>query len=959
MPGEDHDFRHRGVQPFWFWNGDIDEAGITRQLTLMWEQGIRGVFLHSRQGMRVPYMSHRFLELVDHARRETRRLGMTAHLYDEFPYPSGVAGGRVTLGDPQHCATRLVQRIYEVSDAEIYLPRGRVLNATLVPLSEGRPQWSRAESVIEHVGVRFLHETYNEASGLTRYNRRRYFETDPGPVLSFGGGLSADGEASRIYVSMQQTITDHKYWGVFIDPMNPSAVEAFLSETHDRYADYFGSAVADDFVSIFTDETFPEWSSLLPEAYRNRYGDELLTKLHALQDEAHPEFIELSRRLWELRLELFVGAFEKPLRDRCHRHGLRYSGEKPVLTLSQLGYMDIPGCDPGHTKAGDHPDVLGTSIRKNARAVYSVARFYGKAATLCECYHSLGWSATLQDAKLIADTLLLAGIDILVPHGFFYSTASLRKHDAPPSFFDQMPYWHLTRRMSEWIDRVQDAFADTVISADVVVFEPSEGLPTEAGLTAYGDLMWGLMEARRDFYVADSPMLELAPYPVELLVIPPLRYRPPALDRWIDAHPQTRIVELDAEDPAGGVRAVCDLIDSSVPLRVTDGPTSNLWVVTRRNETRGSSIWFAVNIGSVPLEVASKGPLLELEREFDTSRRPIGPAEAVSLAPFEAVLIRPESEHKRRSTERSPRFSLQEVHLSLDREWDFAPLDPNIVRLGEFELTIRTLDGSFESRTARVSSGPLENQLAESGLEIPVGFDFGFGVRPAPKLAELLLTYGTEFEVDDIADLVLIVERESVYGRWEIAVNGRAVSRDAFRDSVGPIPDAIEADISSHIVQGRNRITLSTSFDSSPPACGLLNPLYVAGDFAVNHFRDSVAVLSRRVASGRFHAFEENGLPYYSGAIDYTGTVTIDTEGAGADERLLTLGVPDSFTGSLEISINGCEPIAFPWSPYTSIVDAALFAPGENHLWVREYTSRERSFDGEAYDPVERICKPI
>ena len=911
--------------------------------------------------MRVPYMSHRFLELVDHARRETRRLGMTVHLYDEFPYPSGVAGGRVTLGDPQYCATRLVQCSYELSDAaEIYLPRGRVLNATLVPFHGGRPRWSQARSVIESVGVRFLHETYNEASGLTRYNRRRYFETDPCPVLSLSGATKpGDSEASRIYVSVQQPITDHKYWGTFIDPMNPSAVEAFLTETHDRYADYFDSELESGFASIFTDETFPEWSTLLPDAYRHKYGADLLPRLHALQDESHPEFVELSRRLRELRLELFITAYERPVRDRCHRYGLLYSGEKPVLTLSQLRYMDIPGCDPGHTKAGDHPDVLGASMRKNARAVYSVALFYGKAATLCECYHSIGWSATLQDAKLIADTLMLLGIDMLVPHGFFYSTASLRKHDAPPSFFTQMPYWHLTHYMSEWVRRVQQAFADTAISADVVVFEPSEGLPSESAIGAYRDLMRGLMASQRDFYIADSRMLELAPSPVEVLVIPPLRYRPPALDRWITEHPQTRIVELDADDPAGGVRAVCELVDSSVPLRVTAGPVSNLWTVTRRNGRSDSPLWFAVNVGSVPLEVVSTTVRLGLERAIEPNRRFVDREGRISLAPFESVLITPSEENQGGRTESSPGSSPKEIYLDLDREWDFAPVESNVLRLGDFELTIRAPDESFESRTARVPAGPLENQIAESGLAVPLRFDFGFGIRPAPKLAELQLTYRTEFETEGIRDLVLIIEQESVYGEWKIYVNNRLIDDDAFRESDRPIPDAVEADISSHIVEGKNSIVLCTAFDTAPRACGLLNPLYVAGDFAVKRFRNTTAVLGHRQASGRFHALDENGLPFYSGAIDYTGTVAIDPEGIADGDALLALRLPEGFTGSIEISVDDCEPIAFPWSPYTRLVDASLFAPGDNHLRVREYTSRERTFDGEAYNPRERICTPI
>ena len=50
------------------------------------------------------------------------------------------------------------------------------------------------------------------------------------------------------------------------------------------------------------------------------------------------------------------------------------------------------------------------------------AYFYDKQASLCECYHSLGWGATLQGAKILAEALLVSGVNCLVPHGFFYST---------------------------------------------------------------------------------------------------------------------------------------------------------------------------------------------------------------------------------------------------------------------------------------------------------------------------------------------------------------------------------------------------------------------------------------------------------------------------------------------------------------------------------------------------------
>ena len=146
--------------------------------------------------------------------------------------------------------------------------------------------------------------------------------------------------------------------------------------------------------------------------------------------------------------------------------------------MAQLRYMDIPGCEPGHTKAGAPLDLLGPHLRQNAKATASAAYFYGKEGSLDECYHSLGWSGTLQDAKLMADGQLLAGITYLVPHGFFYSTHALRKHDAPPTFFFQAPYWPLFGKLAEHVDRIGRLFEGTHIDAQILVVEPSSGLPS-------------------------------------------------------------------------------------------------------------------------------------------------------------------------------------------------------------------------------------------------------------------------------------------------------------------------------------------------------------------------------------------------------------------------------------------------------------------------------------------------
>ena len=341
------------------------------------------------------------------------------------------------------------------------LPAGKVLSVVAYPAHGWAARLEpRRRDLADHVGPLLVVDSYRE-TGLTRYNQKRYFASRPTPVLE----ATLPEGPHRIFVSVQAEVTHHKYWGHFADVLNPEAVTEFIRLTHERYRRRYGEKFGTTIRSIFVDETQPGWSARLPDAFRAEYGYDLIERLPALQDEIHPEHLRVAYDLHRLRYKLFCQAWEEPISAWCRAHGLAYSGEKPSLRMAQLRYMDIPGCEPGHTKAGAPLDLLGPHLRQNAKATASAAYFYGKEGSLDECYHSLGWSGTLQDAKLMADGQLLAGITYLVPHGFFYSTHALRKHDAPPTFFFQAPYWPLFGKLAEHVDRIGRLFEGTHIDA--------------------------------------------------------------------------------------------------------------------------------------------------------------------------------------------------------------------------------------------------------------------------------------------------------------------------------------------------------------------------------------------------------------------------------------------------------------------------------------------------------------
>jgi hypothetical protein len=239
-----------GFYPFWFWNDLLTADEIRWQVQQMAAQGVRGFFLHARQGLQQPYLSTSFFDMVDCALAAAREQGLVVHLYDEYPYPSGIAGGEVVLGCPQYHATELLHESHVVEGGrlKLALPRGQVLSCVAYPFQRGKTDWAGGIDLAGHVGLLLTADSYLD-TGLTAYNRKRYFASEPTPVLD----VTLPAGMYKLLVSVQVETRHHKYWDHFVDVLNPEAVARFMQLTHERYrqrcGDEFGQLIASIFVA--------------------------------------------------------------------------------------------------------------------------------------------------------------------------------------------------------------------------------------------------------------------------------------------------------------------------------------------------------------------------------------------------------------------------------------------------------------------------------------------------------------------------------------------------------------------------------------------------------------------------------------------------------------------------------------------------------------------------------------
>ncbi|HZH62529.1 MAG TPA: glycosyl hydrolase [Metabacillus sp.] len=477
------------VQPFWFWNGEMEEHEIEHQIKEMADKGIGGFFICPRQGLTIPYLSEEWFEKVQFAVDTAKRFQLEVWLYDEYPYPSGIAGGEVTLEHPDAKQYQLVHKVVAVeggSSCSLDLPWGRILSAKAVPVnpSTGKKSWDQAYDIEDFIG-NYQAEQVFQKTGLTAYNQKRYFTYQTRKKLNW----KAPEGKWEVHCFLEVEIDDFKYYGTFVDPCHEEAIKTFIDLTHNRYAKKLSEEFGQTVKGMFTDETgllgkIP-WSTQLLNFFKQTKGYDLKDYLHALIDDQTKEAAKVRYDYFQSIHLLLRKTYHKQIHDWCEEHGIQYVAEVPSVRMTSQAYSHVPGGDSAHEKLGRSLqwilDEYGTSFRANPKLVSSLGNQLGRERILIECFHSIGWSMTLQDAKWMLDRLGAFGINFYNFHAFFYTLDGLKKHDAPPSQFLQNPYWEHFRLLGDYAGRLGYVMSCGKPMRNVAVLDPTTSLWTHMG----------------------------------------------------------------------------------------------------------------------------------------------------------------------------------------------------------------------------------------------------------------------------------------------------------------------------------------------------------------------------------------------------------------------------------------------------------------------------------------------
>lgn len=439
--------------PFWAWNGTLAADEIRSQIRDMKRMGFGGFFIHSRYGLETPYLGEKWFDCVRAAIDEAQKQGILPWLYDEDRWPSGSAGGEVTRSHPE------------------YAQQG--LDCVLED-----PECPPVFSGIAHFALRMAN------GAMTGYRR-----------LHEGEALEMDERFLRVFTV---TVPESSVCNGARPPdlMNPDAVACFIRCTHEKYRDRLGPLLK-EVPGIFTDEPTYNgfagklpWTPRLPELFKAKCAYDLLDRLPELFFELDGRQVSKTRLdFHELITGLFTDAYARQIYGWCEENGLRFAGhvlgEEDLLSqmmacgaaMRFYEHMHIPGIDV----LSEHWNLYAA-----AKQCSSVARQGGRECALAEYCGCTGWDFPLEGHKAIGDWLMALGIDLLVPHHFWYSAAGESKRDYPADISPRSPYWECYSAIAEHVASVSRAFAGMEPVREILVIHPIESVWFGRPMEAYG-----------------------------------------------------------------------------------------------------------------------------------------------------------------------------------------------------------------------------------------------------------------------------------------------------------------------------------------------------------------------------------------------------------------------------------------------------------------------------------------
>ncbi|MFO7947174.1 MAG: glycosyl hydrolase [Armatimonadota bacterium] len=939
---------YRGA-PFWSWNARLDPQRLQDEVQSMHDSGLGGFFMHSRYGLKTPYLSDEWFECVSACVEKGRELQMRPDLYDEDRWPSGPAGGIVTRNHPEY--------------------RIHYLEATM----------EDAAAVDDALAV--FDVKFNDGGKITSYTRLE----DP---------AEADGRVMVFRVHPQEP----SGWtndGGYLDTMNPDAVAEFIRVTHEAYAERYGDDFGSLIPSIFTDEPSlgaqvyrvsddhrqVPWTGRIPQEFSARFGYDLLDHLPEITYQvADSPFSRPRQHYHRLIGELFVEAFTQQIGQWCGEHDIALTGHM-LSEQTLVGQCHASGSVMQHYEHMQWPgiDNLRDQNREltTAKQCSSVASQLAKERMLSELYGCTGWDWPLEGHKFVGDWQFACGVNFRCPHLSHYSLAGGAKRDYPASILHHSPWWDYYNAVEDYFGRLAFMLTQGRAVRDVLLIHPVETawglLPGEKNAGHYDlqyqqdtldEIIYALSGQHHDWDYGDEALLQkyatvqgdrlsVGEMEYQLVIVPPAVTLRDSTVQLLDAFIQAGGEVLFIGDPpdlvdgepsdaahilAGAAHTATDerpvymaavdqILDRRVSITCRGRQDESCWIMLREIEA-GQILFIDTHEREKPhrvhVSVRAEAPVIlwdaltgektrirtqEIDghMEFDLTLDATGSALlsfGMDVPDAQDPVAEPEV------------IETQEIAGPYDIELtepNTMPLDYCEYRVGDedFSDTVPTLKADEQIR-ARYGLG------TRLGREHQPWYLYATGAVDTAERDRCQLR--RTFHITEVpASCHLAMEGPEDF---RVSVNGSEISEV---DGWWVDEDIKTLDIADHLVAGDNEIVLT--FDYRPDM--EIENMYLVGDFGVECKGDAptpdnmtMVAAPDSVDTG---SWVGQGLDFYGGAVEYV--VTVPKPGDGQRCRVK---MPEVSATCVAVHV-GDETAVLPWAPFEADITDWL-QPGDNEV---------------------------
>jgi len=451
--------------PFWFWNDELNEAELLRQIADFAAHGVHGFVIHMRVGLprSIGWMSDRMLHCMRVVIEEAARRQMVVFLYDEGMYPSGSSCGQVVAANP----TFRCRGLTVAGNAK--LPADQHLVAVVTRQNGESLRIVDAPSLSSH--IRGLHYLADDGKG-----------EDCPPAA---------------------------------DLLNPDAVACFIRLVYQRFYDEFSAHFGKTIRAIFTDEpnllgrgatrgVKPGTTGIL--AHINRLlGYDFTPHLPALWFDDEPEVERYRADYMEAVDRRLDETYYRPLHDWCEAHGVALCGHPDRSeAIGRLRYFQMPGQDlVWRYVEPDKPSALEGEHATMAKCSSSAMIHGGRRRNGNEFCGAYGHQLTFAEMKWLADWCLVRGVNLLIPHAFYYSVRGPRVNERPTDVGPHSAWWDQFKPFADYCRWLCWLNTDCRHICHVAILGESNHLPWRAAKVC--------QEHQRDFnYLEARDLLEVA-----------------------------------------------------------------------------------------------------------------------------------------------------------------------------------------------------------------------------------------------------------------------------------------------------------------------------------------------------------------------------------------------------------------------------------------------------------------